>query len=84
MGKYLLLGQQSRSSTKIEPKAETGTEIINQIKTMATKVPKGTAPDDLAAIKNIFNPVNMDKIPIGTSSGVKIKFNFQSSPPKNL
>lgn len=58
--------------------------IKNQMKIMANMVPIGTAPEDETLIKKKFKKIKMKNNDPGTTNGVKIMFNFQLSPLKNL
>lgn len=68
----------------IDPTTDNGIEMTNQMTTIATIVPTGIAPDESTEIKKKLRNTNTaNKIP-GTRTGVRSKFNFQLSPPRNL
>ena len=67
-----------------DPNTDNGTEITNQITTIANIVPMGMAPEELTYIKKKFKNMKIPKRTPGTKRGVRIMFIFQFSPPKNL
>jgi hypothetical protein len=81
---------------KNEPAMDNGTEIRNQITRVANMVPRGTAPEECAAMRKKLRKRNVPKTTLrvsparggggdpGTRRGVRMMFSFQFSPPRVL
>ena len=67
-----------------EPATDSGTEMMNHIRTMMIIVVNGTAPEEPFAHRKRLRKKNMENTIPGTRNGVREMFNFHDSPPKVL
>ena len=60
-----------RRNPKKDPAMESGTEIRNQISRVANIVPRGTAPDECAAMRKKLRKMNVPNTILKVSPGSK-------------
>ena len=68
---------------KYDPIDESGAEIPNHSRTIKSIVPKGTAPDEPAAIRKKFSRNTMAKTMVGRTVAAMKVFFLLSVPPKD-